>query len=90
MHTSAIVPQEWFSSVDDEDLDTGRKTPPEDHEWPSIWRALDRSNKSWKVVGPIYAVVSNWKSLAFLATCVLAWNGPHIIELLEAFIGQRP
>lgn len=74
----------------DDDLETGRKTPPEAHEWQGIWAALERANKGWVITAPIYAVVSNWKALALAATVVLMLNGARILEILEAYLGKLP
>lgn len=65
-----------------------RRTPPEnDDDWLHIWRTVDRSSKMWIVVGPIHAVVSNWKALLVIAGVILAINSPRIIAVIEALAG---
>ena len=64
-----------------------RETPPEDHEWPGIWEALEKAEKGWIITGPVHAVVTNWKALAVVAG-VVAWvNRPGIMEALSTLVG---
>lgn len=71
----------------EEKLRAGRETPPEDHEWPGIWEALDRANKSWKVTSPIYAAVTNWKAFVLIVGIVTWINRPEIVAALRTLIG---
>lgn len=68
----------------------GRKNPPEEEEWPRIWRAVERSELAWIIVGPIHAVVSNWKALVVIAGVVVWLNSPKIIAALTALLGVSP
>lgn len=70
-----------------DDLKTGRTTPPKDDEWKHIWPALDKSDKAWTIVGPIWAVVSNWKALLAIAG-VVAWiNSGEIKDIILLVVG---
>jgi hypothetical protein len=66
-----------------------RKTPPEsDEDWEAFWKAVDQSNKSWVVVGPVYAIVANWKAwLAGLAFFALMQRS-EFIALLDMLTGR--
>ncbi|MEY1555337.1 hypothetical protein AB3Y40_06845 [Yoonia sp. R2331] len=70
-----------------DDFDPRRKTPPEDHEWPGIWEALEKSNKGWIITGPIHAVATNWKALLVIAGIVLWINSPELVAYLRAVLG---
>lgn len=72
--------------ADDKDK-YGRKDPPEPHEWPAIWRALERSDKGWIITGPIYAVVSNWKALLVIAGVIVWINSPELVAYLSSLMG---
>ena len=71
-----------------DDLKPGRSTPPEDHEWGGIWKALDRANKSWIVTGPIYAAVTNWKAFAIIVGIVVWLNRPEIVAAIRTLSGS--
>ena len=67
-----------------------RTTPPEDHEWPIVYSAIEKANKAWIVVGPIHAIVTNWKFLLG-AIAAAAWiNRPEIVSALSVLIGGAP
>ena len=67
-----------------------RKDPPEEHEWQRIWKAVERSEMSWLVVGPIHAVVSNWKALLVIAGAIVWINSPEIVAALATILGNPP
>ena len=68
-----------------------RKTPPEtDSEWQGIWKAIEKAEKSWIIVGPIYAVVTNWKALVIIGGIVLFVNGGDFIEYIKLIWEGRP
>ena len=71
---------------DDKDP-TQRSSQPEPDEWGFLWKAADRSNKSWLITGPIYAVVSNWKALAAIGAIVIWWNSPKVTAAIAAYFG---
>lgn len=75
--------------ADDEEK-YGRKEPPERDEWPHIFDGIHKSHKMWIIVGPVFAVVSNWKALVVI-TLVVAWlNHPKIAAILATLteVGQ--
>lgn len=72
------------------DFKTGRQTPPDDDEWPGVWDALDKARKSWVIVGPVHAFISNWKAVV-VAFVVIAWiSRPEIIGALQVLGGAAP
>lgn len=66
--------------------ETGRKTPPNEHEWPYVWDGLDKAQKSWIVSGPIHAAVSNWKAWLVICGIVGFIRGPQIIGAIRAYL----
>ena len=75
---------------DDDDIST-RKNAPDQKEWPTVWRAVDRANKSWLITGPIHAVVTNWKALGVIGVLVLWLNSPKVIAAVAALLpGATP
>ena len=74
-----------------DDLETGRTTPPTDDEWPHIWKKLERadslSSKAWVIVGPVYAVVTNWKAIAIIVAGVAWLNRPEILAAIAVLVG---
>lgn len=68
---------------------TTRKSPPEEHEWPHIWRGIDRAHKSWLITGPLYAAVTNWKAWAIIAAIVAAFNSPEIASIVQIVRGMQ-
>lgn len=71
----------------DDDDKYGRKDPPEPHEWPAIWRSLEKSDKGWIITGPVYAVVKNWKALAVIAGLLIMFNQPEVAAAVQAIFG---
>lgn len=69
------------------DPKTGRNTPPDDDEWDGIWSAIDKAHKGWIVVGPVWAVVSNWKALGAVLGVVVWFNRGGVVEILQALAG---
>lgn len=72
-----------------DDLETGRQTPPEPHEWGGIWKSLENANKSWVIAGPFYAAVKNWKAWITIGGIVLFIKGDEIVVALLAWLGAR-
>ena len=71
-----------------DDKKKGRETPPRDDEWPYIWSAADKAHSGWPVVGPIVALVTNWKALA-IAAGVYGWfNQTAILEIAKMLAGK--
>lgn len=69
-----------------EPLETGRKTPPDDHEWHGIWEALDKANKSWLITAPFHAVVTNWKAIVIVAALVVYINSEELLTFLKSMM----
>lgn len=68
---------------------SGRRTPPENEEdWFFIWDSSDKSQKAWRVVGPLHSIVSNWKAYLVIAGIILAINSPRIVETLEIWVAK--
>lgn len=65
-----------------------RTTPPTKEEWAEIWPAIEKADKAWLIIGPIHAVVTNWKALLIVAIVVLWLNNPKILEALRVITGQ--
>ena len=65
-----------------------RTRAPHEKEWPSVWEALERANKTWVITAPIVAIVSNWRAIAVVAAITLALNGQQILAILEAYLGK--
>lgn len=72
--------------MSDDEFDTGRKTPPEDHEWPNVWKTLERSKRSWPITAPFVAVIENWRALCAVAGIVTVIRGPEIIDVIRNFL----
>lgn len=68
----------------------GRKEPPNEDEWPRIWKAIERSEMSWIIIGPLHAVVSNWKALVVIAGIIVWINSPEIVAALAVLFGGTP
>ena len=73
-----------------DDLETERTTPPEDHEWKSIWPTLEKAKRSWPITRPFVAVYENWQALVFVVFLTGLLNGPEIIALLQQAWGLVP
>ena len=72
----------------DEEAAARRDTPPATAgEWAMVWLAIERIDKAWTVVGPVYAVVSNWKALLFVFAFVAWINRPGIAEAIRVIVG---
>ena len=72
---------------DDKDKTT-RDTPAEDgSDWQALWRAVERSDKMWWLVGPIHAVASNWKAILVVAGIVVWLSRDDIRAALIVLTG---
>jgi hypothetical protein len=72
----------------DEDEIAAKDAAPETpDEWRTIRSGVDKSHKAWVIVGPIHAVVMNWKALAIVVAVVLYLNRPDIIASLRTLAG---
>ena len=69
---------------------TERKTPPESaDEWAFLWRGAERANDGWVIVGPVVAVVRNWKAWAIALAFFLWINQPDILGALKTIMGAK-
>ena len=72
----------------DEDSIAANHEPPKTaEEWRVIRAGVDKSHKAWVIVGPIHAVVTNWKALAIVAAVVVWINRPDIVTALQLLTG---
>jgi hypothetical protein len=74
----------------DDDDKYGRKDPPARDEWPHIFDGIQKSHKMWIIVGPIFAVVSNWKALVAIVIFVAWLNQSEIAAILATLTGIGP
>lgn len=70
-----------------EEDDAIRRDEPEGDEWSYLWQGAQRGHQSWKVVGPIHAVVTNWKAIAAVVAFVAWLNKPEIVAALDVLLG---
>lgn len=70
---------------DEDGIAENKDAPTTPEEWRVIRSGSDKAHKSWVIVGPIYAVVVNWKALAIVASIVVYLNRPDIIAAIQAF-----
>ncbi len=74
----------------DEDEIGERSTAPKGpDEWKIVWRGVTRANRAWIIIGPIYAVMSNLKAIAFVLLLILYINRPEILAAIEALFGVK-
>lgn len=65
-----------------------RKTPPENEEEHAyLWDSADKAQKAWRITGPVYAVVSNWKAGVAVIAFVVWLNSPEVVPALKALLG---
>ena len=67
----------------DDDL-TRRRTPADsEDDWMHLWSAADKAHKAWTVVGPIWAVISNWKTLVTVLVALVWLEGERVIAFVQ-------
>lgn len=67
---------------------SARRTPPEtSEEWEYIWSASDKATKGWFVVGPVYAIASNWRAWVFAGVLYAFLRRQEVIALLDKITG---
>jgi hypothetical protein len=72
---------------EEDQIAANHQAPETSDEWRVIRSGVDKAHKSWMVVGPVHAVVTNWRALAVVGI-VLAWlNRPGIAEALAVLFG---
>lgn len=68
-----------------------RGGPPEtDEHWAWLYDGASKGHKGWSIVGPIFAVVTNWKALAAIFAVVAFFNRPEIAAAVQVLIGGKP
>lgn len=72
---------------DEDGIAENRDSPTTPEEWRVIRSGVDKAHKAWVIVGPIHAVVVNWKALAVVVSIVVYLNRPDIIAAIQAFSG---
>ena len=72
----------------DDDLKRWPITPLEtDEEWQQLHRAVHYAEQMWRVVGPVVAIVINWKAWMVGAGVFLFLNRPEGIAILDILSG---
>ena len=72
---------------DEDVIAANDEEPKSPEEWRVIRAGVDKSHKAWIIVGPIHAVVTNWKALAIVAGAVVYFNRPDIVAALGVLMG---
>lgn len=75
---------------DDENIAANVSPPTTPEEWQSIRAGVDKSHKAWIIIGPFYAVVTNWKAIAIVVGIIVYMNRPDIIAALRIIAGATP
>ena len=72
--------------MEDNDLINGQ--PFDDpKERQRIRTSADRADKTWLIIGPLHAVVSNWRALAVILALIAWFNRPEIANAVAVLIG---
>jgi len=74
---------------DEENIAANHAAPKTPEEWRTIRAGVDKAHKAWTIVGPIHAVVVNWKALAIVLVIVIWLNRPDIIAALRVLAGME-
>lgn len=74
---------------DQDNIAANQAAPKTPDEWRAIRSGVDKAHKAWTIVGPIHAVVANWKALILILAVVLYLNRPGIIEALRVLAGGK-
>lgn len=65
-----------------------KDTPPETPEdWAYLWRAARWSHDARPVIGPVVALVKNWKFAVGVVAFVAWLNSPKLFAAIEAAVG---
>lgn len=74
--------------ADNDDLKRYPVKPLEtDTEWQRLHRSMYFSEEMWRVVGPIVAIVRNWKAWAIAAGVFIFFRRPEVIAVLDLISG---
>jgi len=63
-----------------------RERPPHETEWPWLWDKADKANKSWMIIGPIHAAVTNWRAWVIIGAIVAWIRGPELLDIIKVFL----
>jgi len=77
-------------TIDDDEIAASGAAPVTEKEWRSIRSAADKSHKMWVVVGPVHAVVVNYRAAVMVVAAVAAASSPAVKEFILAFLGVSP
>ena len=69
------------------DRKTPAKTP---GDWDYLWNGAEKAHKAWLIVGPLHAVLANWKAIIFVLLLILYINKPEILTAIETLLGGAP
>jgi hypothetical protein len=64
-----------------------RKNPPKPEEWEHIWAGVKKAHDGWVIVGPLVAIIKNWKAWAIGAGFFIWINRPDVIALVGSIFG---
>lgn len=73
---------------DDEKIKGWPAEPPED--FSRMHRAIDRIDRSWVILGPMDAIVSNWKAWAMAVAVYGFFRGSEVVAFLDGLVGVAP
>ena len=74
---------------DEDNIAANHAAPKTPDEWRAIRAGVDKAHKAWVIVGPVHAVVVNWKALMIVLALVIYINRPEIIAALRALAGVK-
>lgn len=63
------------------------KPPETEEDWADLWEGSQKAHKAWVVVGPIYAVATNWKALAITVLFIVAINSEEALTFIRSLPG---
>ena len=74
---------------DDDKIETGRRTPPQDHEWSGIWQALGKVEQLYEEMKPIsegLKLLRNRWLIPLLFTLAAFMQGPQVAATAKTWI----
>lgn len=74
---------------DEDNIAANHDAPETPDEWRTIRSGVDKAHKTWVIIGPIHAVVNNWKALVLVVAVVIYLNRPDIISALRVLAGVK-
>ncbi len=74
--------------MSEEENPADRVTPAKTQsDWKFIWDGAEKSHKAWVIIGPLHAVLANWKAIVFVLLLILYINKPEILKAIETLLG---